>query len=169
MDETLKLRKSPSLIVTQITIWLLLLVSIVFLVFGIFDFRSDEQKKADERTELVSQATFQRGVTALKYLYNNQNSLVADEVTEVSSVSCLKGSMYVLVIYEDEFGYSQELTYDGKYRRGYRGRDLYSQTLSSLISRDLLLGTKKDSSSYVAKYEGENLKIMLEETGLVWR
>ncbi len=167
MEETLQLKRSPFLLVSTIIIWLLILVSIAFLIFGIFDFRSDEQKITDERNELISQTTFQRGVTALKYLHKNQNSLIADDVSEIISVSCIKSSTYALIVYKDNLNNTQELTYDEKSKRGYKGDDLYYQTVASLAAKDMYLGSKKDS--YTVQYKGEELLIMLEETGLKWR
>ena len=151
MENELKFKSSLYFSLIKLTAVCLLVVSIVCAIFGIFDFRTQEQKDQAEYNEFVSTTSFTRSVEGVKYVMNH----TLYDVVKITKVSYTKFSQpLVLIIFTDSFNEQQEVTYIVNTKKCTAGSEFFKQ--ESRAHRD-----------HIISFTDEQLDILLQEAS-VW-
>ena len=156
MNENLKMKASPLLIVTRI-IFLIITTSIVFCAFfGVVDIRSGEQKEADYRKEVLGKPSAYAVIKAIKISQKNY------PYAEIEKVSVINGSGKVLVRVTALNSANQYVwTYYDAKNNTMVDESVYSNLYSSLLSYSFYTGRNGDGIETI--FEGKDLMILCEE------
>lgn len=145
MNETLKMKPSVFLIISRIVAAVLVLLLIGMAFFGIFDFRTEEQKIADFKEKLVTDSYAQAALKGLRSAYRQGGDITPERV----SVFRESGLLYVAVAAKNVAGESVAFFYNATSNKSISARDY------TTACRDPLLG--------VTNYEDLELRVLCEE------
>ena len=156
MGEDLKIKASPLLVVTRIVVFVLLAVSFVLGYFGMVDMRTDEQKITDYREELLSRSSAQYAIEAIKLAKRNNDYI---EITAVNMIVA-PGKILLMVYGSSATEKNLKTCYDAQSKKIVNSR-LYDDIYYSKMASNNYVG--KEDNDFLTKYEGNDLKILLEE------
>lgn len=161
MYKELKLKSSFSLIAGRVLLVLLSVAIISFMFLGLVDIRSEEDKQADAKNQLMAETSFKCGVEALQYAYASKNY----DIQKVKSVAYLgEAGIWLLITYYDSGNMECKISYDYNRGKGYSDGTMYSEKLGMALAQNSFLGKTNNDCQTI--YEGDNLKIMIEEANL---
>ena len=148
MNEKLKMKPSPALIICRIvgTVLVVLLVGMAF--FGVCDFRTEEQKIADFKEEILTDAYAQAALKGLRGAYRELYKFTPERI----SVRDESGVLYVAV--------------EGKDSSGEAAGFFYNATTGREISPMTYFGVSNGSLFATATYRNLKLQVLCEE---VWK
>ena len=157
MDEKIKPGKSPLYILILILISICIVGFLTFIILGIADFRSKEEKAEDYRQELISHSLFDDALRFGKDILENSDSL--SNKGTVKKISCLsipksgtlkKGKKVVQIEYNNDLPpYCYSTTIGNSY------------VLTPSLNYDLFKGQYSIYTELVL--EGGDLDILFEE------
>ena len=156
MDEKLKVGKSPLYVLTVCVAVICVVAFLVFSVLGLVDFRTDKQKEADYRKELINHSLFDDAKEfAEKILESVDNITNRNTVVRISCIRTYNSSyrneeQKVVLIEYNSVTYCYSTT---KYSSSY------------ILCNPQVYSVLKNNSRVLSKLilEGEDLNILFEE------
>jgi hypothetical protein len=114
MNEKLKMKPSVFLVISRVVATILVLLIIGMAFFGIFDFRSEEQKIADFKEEILTDSFTQAALRGLRYAFNRTSR----DSPESISVFSKSENIYVAVTFKGDDGKSIKYYYNATLGKG---------------------------------------------------
>ncbi len=151
MNENLKMKASSLLIATRIIFIIIIALILVCAFFGVVDIRSDEQKEADYRKEVLEETFAQAAIEAIKISQENY------PYAEIEKVSVIGGAGKVLVKVTALNGVNQYVwTYYNAKNNTIVDESVYDNLYYSLMT-----------SSFYAGHDGDDIETIFEGKGLI--
>lgn len=168
METKLKIGKSFSFVSMLFLSCLLCGAMISCLIFGVFDFRTEEERIAEEqerrREEVISQKGFSKTLDTVRYLSRNSGKYGIDiEIKKVYYLPCSDQEL-VSISYNSSLGSDLEMCFayhENALLTGPTDMQVFRMCVATMTAEMSYSGGK----SKLITYEGEDLTILLTEAG----
>ena len=144
-------------ILIKATVFVLLFVSMAFIVLSFFDLRSEEQKLKDEREEFLSTAYVSEAIESAKVLLNEHftNGIAIN----IQYITVLHTKQYVRIAYTNTNSIVKNFYYD------YGSNDtisewVYENAINQVLVNNIYTGNKRKVST---TFEGDILYKIIQE------
>ncbi len=144
-------------ILIKVTVFILLALSMAFMVLSFFDLRSEEQKLKDEREEFLSTAYVSEAIESARILMNNR--VTYGTVINIQYITVLHTKQYVRIAYTNTNSIVKNFYYD------YGSNDIisewvYENAINNDLVNNIFTGNKRKVST---TFEGDILYKIIQE------
>ena len=152
MGKELKVKPSLLLTLMYVIITICVIGASVCIVLGVCDFRSEAQKEADYRAELINNDLFDDAKDVIVYIKNHYPDINIDDIESMSCLGTVKtGDVRVAIVVRTENG----------------GYYYFKITSEMKVAEDKMQTYTKFRVNYnninSLSFEGKDLEILLEE------
>lgn len=157
MNDHLNLKPSVFLTICRIIATVLVLAIVGAALLGLFDIRTEAQKREDRKEELLAGDEAQVAVEAMKFAYLRCPDITPESISVLTTTS----KNYVCVIGKDDSGDEVSVCYNVTAKEEISASE-YNETFTSLRRYYNYIGKK---INFVKTFLDEELQFICEEAG----